>query len=187
MSGAARIRRDHDARMAALKLQFDRGQKSACLYALDMCLSSRPQKPVHEWAVLGLAKALYDIAMVKAVSWDDVFGKPHKKRKKAQLQKERALSYKVAKRVLELRQRRPKPANIRGKVAGEFKISRAACKRYFESDRKWLQLQQRMTMEERMTMEGQIAGLIAWVKATGGKLVYKKFAQKKMVQQTGKI
>jgi hypothetical protein len=98
---------------------------------------------VPEWATLGLAKALYAIAMAQATSWDDVFGNPHKGRKVAQLQKERALRYKVAKRVLDLRQRNPKPRNIYQVVAAEFKISCATCKRYFEREMKWFSNQVR--------------------------------------------
>ena len=125
MSGTVRIRRrrvtrDHDAEMAAFKLLFDGGKKHAFLHVLDVCLSSRPQKPVPQWAVEALANAVYDIATAKASSWDDVFGKPHKKRKMVQLRKERdGLGYRVAKRVIELRREKPKPRNIFKIVADE--------------------------------------------------------------------
>lgn len=143
MSGTARTRRqraprDHDAEMAAFELQFDGGQKHAFLHVLDVCLSSRPQKPVPQWAVEALAKALHDIAMAKAVSWDEVLGKPHKKRKIAQLRNELGLRYQVTKRVIELRRQKPKPQDIFQKVADHFKIGRATCKRYFDSEMKWL-------------------------------------------------
>jgi hypothetical protein len=87
---------------------------------------------------------MYAVTMAKAASWDDVFGKPHKGPRKGRqveaLRRERALSYWVAKRVLELRRQRPKPKNIFQKVADESKpkISRATCKRYFERERKTL-------------------------------------------------
>lgn len=142
MSGTVRARpqratRDHDAEMAAFKVQFDGGKKAAFLYALDVCLSARPQKPVPEWAVTALAKALYVIAMAKAASWDDVLGKPHEYGKLAQLQKECRLRYKVAKRVLELRRQKPKPRDIFQIVAKENTISRGVCKRYFDHEMKW--------------------------------------------------
>lgn len=133
--------RDHDIEMAALKLQFDDGQKAAPLCALDVCLSSRPQKPVPQWAIEALGKALYDVTMAKAASWDDVFGKPHKKRKRAQLQTEYRLRSHVAKRVMELRRQKPKPKDIFQKVADHFKIGRPTCKRYFEREMKRLSKQ----------------------------------------------
>ena len=130
MSGTVRAR--------PFKVQFDGGKKAAFLYALDVCLSARPQKPIPQWAVTALGQALYVIAMAKAASWDDVLGKPHKKRKLAQLQKEYRLRYQVAKRVIELRRQRPKPRNIFQKVADENRISRQTCKRYFDREMNWL-------------------------------------------------
>jgi hypothetical protein len=72
--------------------------------------------------------------MAEAASWDDVLGKPHKKRKLEQLQKECRLRYQVAKRVIELRRQKPKPRDIFQIVADENGISRAVCKRYFDRE-----------------------------------------------------
>jgi hypothetical protein len=128
----------HDARMADFERQFIKGTKRAVLHAIDECISSRPQKPVPDWASREFGKALYDIAMANEKSLDDVFGRPHKGRKISQVRKQRALRYKVTKRVLELRRQRPrpKPCDIFQVVADENKISRPVCKRVFDAEMK---------------------------------------------------
>ena len=147
MSGAARIRFarvrriGHAARMAEFKRQFDAGDKRALPHALCECTCSYPAKRVPKWLRQEFAKAMYAVTMAKAASWDDVLGKPHKGRQVEALRNERALSYWVVKRVLELRRQKPRPKDIFQKVADEAKprISRATCKRYFERERKTAQ------------------------------------------------
>jgi hypothetical protein len=147
----------HAARMAEFKSLFDAGDKRALPHALCECVCSYPQKPVPEWVRQEFAKAMYAITMARAASWDDVFGKPHsawtdvsgkthKGHQVEALRQERALSYWVVKRVHELRRQKPKPKEIFQKVANEAKprISREACKRYFERERKAAQKRARI-------------------------------------------
>jgi hypothetical protein len=142
----------HAARMAEFASQFYAGDKRALPHALCECVCSYPEKPAPEWARQELAKAMYAVTMARAASWDDVLGKPHsswvdvsgkthKGHQVEALRLERALSYWVVKRVLELRRQKPKPKDIFQKVADTAKprISRAACKRYFERGRKTAQ------------------------------------------------
>jgi hypothetical protein len=124
--------RDHAAEMAYLERQFKGGRKRAVLDVLLICVCSVPQKPVPVWANRALAKAIHDVAMAKAASWDQVFGKPHPRRKIPQLRKQRAIQWKVFERVMELRRKKPKPRDIFQIVADEFKIGRDAAKRHFE-------------------------------------------------------
>ena len=128
----------HAASMAEFKSLFDAGDKRALPHALCECVCSYPEKPVPEWARQELAKAMYAVTMAQAASWDDVFGKPHEGHKVPALRTQRALQYKIKKRVLELRRQRPKPEDILRVVAGENGISRATCKRIFESSGKRL-------------------------------------------------
>ena len=125
-------RRNHAAEMAALERQFRSGKERAVLDALLVCACSCPSKPVPRWASRAFAKAIHDVAMAKAASWDDVFGAPHPGRKIPQLRKQRAIQWKVFERVSALRRRKPKPRDILQVVADEFKIGRHDAKRYFE-------------------------------------------------------
>jgi hypothetical protein len=130
-------RRNHAAEMVDLGRQFRSGKKHAVLYALLVCACSYPQqKPVPRWAQRAFGKAMHDVFMVRATSWDDVFGKPHSKRKIAQIRQKRALQWKIVCRVIELRRQKPKPkpADIFRKVADEERIGRPTVKRYFDSE-----------------------------------------------------
>ena len=51
-------------------------------------------------------RGMYAVTMAQAASWDDVFGRPHEGHKIPALRTQRALQYKVKKRVLELRRQR---------------------------------------------------------------------------------
>lgn len=126
------MRRNHAAEMAALEQEFRRGRKRALIDAIYVCLCAHPEKPVPTWAKRELLNALRDIAMAKATSWDDVFGAPHHGRKIKRERKRREIQEPLRKRVLALRRRRPKPRAIFSIVAGEFKISQRAAKRWFE-------------------------------------------------------
>jgi hypothetical protein len=134
-------RRDPAAEMTDLERQFRSGKKHAVLYALLVCACSYPQKPVPQWAQRAFGKAMHDVFMVRATSWDDVFGKPHPKRKIAQIRQKRALQWKIFCRVIELRRRKPKPKDIFRKVADEERIGRPTVKRYFDSEAKWFRKQ----------------------------------------------
>ena len=123
--------------MAALERQFRSGKKRAVLDAVFVCVCAYPQKPLPTWANRAFAKAIFDVTMAKAASWDDVFGVPHPRRKILQIQKQRAIQWNVFKRVEMLRAKKPKPARIYQIVADEFKIGPATAKRYFEHVRKW--------------------------------------------------
>jgi hypothetical protein len=132
-------RRDHTAEMAALERRFKTGDKLALVDALFVCICSHPRKEVPQWAERALARARHDVFMARAISWDDVFGKPHAKRKIPQLRQERALRWKVFCRVMQLRHQKPKPKNIFQEVAVEMKLERPTVKRYFERERKLVQ------------------------------------------------
>ena len=124
--------RDHAADMADLKRQLDGGKKRAFLDAIYVCVCSHPEKPVPKWAKDALSQALYDVMMVKATSWDDVFGKPHPRRKIANLRKQRAKQWELFQFVQALRRQRPKPEDPLQMAADKFKVGRATAKRWSE-------------------------------------------------------
>jgi len=128
--------RDHAADMASLERKFKGGQKRALIDALLTCIYSLPEKPIPEWARLEFALAVYAVTAARAKSWDDVFGKPHRGRKIAQVRKQHDFRYEVTARVWKLRWQRPRPKDIFGTVGEEFGISSATCKRYFDSEMK---------------------------------------------------
>ena len=134
-------RRNHAAEMVDLGRQFRSGKKHAVLYALLVCACSHPQKPAPRCTQRAFGKAMHDVFMMRATSWDDVFGKPHPKRKIAQSRQKRARQWKIVRRVLELRLRKPKPKDIFQKVADEEQIGRSTVKRYFDSEAKWFRKQ----------------------------------------------
>lgn len=132
--------RDHASEMAKLERLFRAGKERAALDAIYVCVCSRPQKPVPDWAQSALARAMYDITMVNVSSWDDVFGRPLRRGAKVvSIQKQRALQWRLLARVEELRRRKPKPRNILQIVADEFKVSYATAKRYSERARRLVQ------------------------------------------------
>lgn len=157
--------RDHAAEMAAMHRQFKSGKKRKVLDALYLCVCSLPEKPVPDWAKLEFSKAMHDVAMAKAVSWDDVFGEPHRSRKIQQIRKQRALEWKVFDRVRELRSQRPKPKKINDTVAEEFKIDPRQVKRWFED------VQKRVPTGD---WQKQLDDLKAWVIATGGRVIVRR-------------
>lgn len=132
--------RDHAAEMLKLERLFRGGKQRAALDAIYVCVCSVPQKPVPNWARQALARAMFDITMAKASSWDDVFGRPLRRGAKVvSIQKQRALQWKILARVEALRKQKPKPRNILQIVADEFKVSYGTCKRYSERARRLVQ------------------------------------------------
>lgn len=124
------MKRDHAAELAELERLFRGGRRRAALDAIYICICSRPQKPVPQWASQALAMGLHEIAMAKAGSWDDVFGKPHHGRKLSLIRKSRPLHWPVFARVEQLKRQKPKPRHIYSVVAGEFKIEVSSVKTY---------------------------------------------------------
>jgi hypothetical protein len=128
-------RNSHVERMAELQRRHNNGEKHLVLHALLECVCSTSEKPVPAWAKRSLEKAVHQVITAKAVSWDDVFGKPHAKRKIEQIRREIEIRGKVTKRVLALRRQSPPPRDIFQVVADEFQIGRSTVKRYFEKER----------------------------------------------------
>lgn len=57
--------------------QFQAGNKAAVLEALHLCTLN--DLPIPRWCAMGYLAAYREVRFYRAGSWDDVFGRPHKK------------------------------------------------------------------------------------------------------------
>ena len=134
----AQSRRDAEVLLAVCEGRFVKGDQAALLDAVNWCAVHGV--PLLCWAATAFEAAYRSVKYdLQHYSWDDVFGRPHAGRKLSALQKHNKLCWIVYQRVQMLRARKPKPPEIFQKVAADFDISVATCKRYYDDRKAWLE------------------------------------------------
>ncbi len=111
--------------------KFERGDKAALLRAIYKCAWQR--LPLPEWVCVAFVKALEETKTRPPLhgSWDDVFGRPHKKGKKlTALRQAIRLRNKVYAAVIDMRAKQPHTDHFLT-VAKRFGIGRQVCRKYF--------------------------------------------------------
>jgi hypothetical protein len=76
-AASRRIEKHVQADLDKLKRDFDAGDKGAVISAIEVCF--RNESPVPGWAQNEFINVCGDIHFGRSKSWDEVFGRPHKK------------------------------------------------------------------------------------------------------------
>lgn len=119
-----------ETKLAGAKQRYERGDKGALLFAIDMCISAAI--PLPHWVALAFQVAYEDVKhRYLHATWDEVFGAPHPKNlklhaKRDQLQKQ----WQVWVRVTYLREKTPR-RDVFPAVAAEFGISKGLTRKFF--------------------------------------------------------
>ena len=121
---------DYELMLEVYEGAFEAGDKEALMLAVRQCLGAGRLPPA--WATRALCEAIRQVQRYEAAGWDEVFGKPHHRRKITALRRESDMRWKIFQRVHQFRRHRPKPPDIFGQVAREMNSSPATCKRVFE-------------------------------------------------------
>ena len=121
---------DYELMLEVYESAFEAGDKSALMKAVHKCLAVGRLPPA--WATTAFCEAFRRVQRYEVADWNEVFGKPHHRKKIAALRRERDMKLEVFRRVRQLRRQRPKPPDIFRQVAAEMHISPATCKRYFD-------------------------------------------------------
>ena len=97
------------ARLEALYKRHEAGDKTAILLCLATCIGN--DVPIPQWCAYAFTVAIGDITSYRAESWEDVFGRAHKKGTNFHAHRKRN-QYKMAvwKRIQSLRETKPDTA-----------------------------------------------------------------------------
>jgi hypothetical protein len=99
------VKKSHAEQLEALRQRYVDGEKLALARALFMCLGSKPQKAVPEWACTAFFLAYCGIWAAEISSWDEAFGRKFPKGRLKQERKKISLLYPVWNECQRLRRR----------------------------------------------------------------------------------